>query len=112
MLLKNQLLLTTKDLYGTYAGNYDIALPCATQNEINGEAAKRLVAQGVKVVSEGANMPSDLDAIKVYKENGIFYGTCQAANAGGVAVSALEMSQNSLRLHGLVKKLMDVSKTS
>lgn len=58
----------------TYAGNYDIALPCATQNEINGEAAKRLVAQGVICVSEGANMPSDLDAIKVYKENGIFYG--------------------------------------
>ena len=82
----------------TYAGNYDIALPCATQNEINGEAAKRLVAQGVKVVSEGANMPSDLDAIKVYKENGILYGPAKAANAGGVAVSALEMSQNSLRL--------------
>ncbi|MDU6352324.1 MAG: NADP-specific glutamate dehydrogenase, partial [Streptococcus mitis] len=82
----------------TYAGNYDIALPCATQNEINGEAAKRLVAQGVICVSEGANMPSDLDAIKVYKENGIFYGPAKAANAGGVAVSALEMSQNSLRL--------------
>ena len=49
----------------TYTGNYDIALPCATQNEINGEAAKRLVAQGVICVSEGANMPSDLDAIKV-----------------------------------------------
>ena len=82
----------------TYAGNYDIALPCATQNEINGEAAKRLVAQGIICVSEGANMPSDLDAIKVYKENGIFYGPAKAANAGGVAVSALEMSQNSLRL--------------
>ncbi|MDU3189872.1 MAG: glutamate dehydrogenase [Streptococcus mitis] len=82
----------------TYAGNYDIALPCATQNEINGEAAKRLVGQGVICVSEGANMPSDLDAIKVYKENGIFYGPAKAANAGGVAVSALEMSQNSLRL--------------
>ena len=82
----------------TYAGNYDIALPCATQNEINGDAAKRLVAQGVICVSEGANMPSDLDAIAVYKENGIFYGPAKAANAGGVAVSALEMSQNSLRL--------------
>ena len=82
----------------TYAGNYDIALPCATQNEINGEAAKRLVAQGVICVSEGANMPSDLDAIKVYKENGILYGPAKAANAGGVAVSALEMSQNGLRL--------------
>ena len=82
----------------TYAGNYDIALPCATQNEINGEAAKRLVAQGVICVSEGANMPSDLEAIKVYKENGILYGPAKAANAGGVAVSALEMSQNSQRL--------------
>ncbi|MCP9082081.1 NADP-specific glutamate dehydrogenase [Streptococcus sp. CF10-1] len=82
----------------TYAGNYDIALPCATQNEINGDAAKRLVTQGVICVSEGANMPSDLDAIKVYKENGILYGPAKAANAGGVAVSALEMSQNSLRL--------------
>ena len=82
----------------TYTGNYDIALPCATQNEINGEAAKRLVNQGVICVSEGANMPSDLEAIKVYKENGILYGPAKAANAGGVAVSALEMSQNSLRL--------------
>ena len=82
----------------TYAGNYDIALPCATQNEIDGDAAKRLVAQGVKVVSEGANMPSNIDAINVYKENGILYGPAKAANAGGVAVSALEMSQNSQRL--------------
>ena len=63
-------------------------------------------------VSEGANMPSDLDAIKVYKENGIFYGPAKAANAGGVAVSALEMSQIAFASHGLVKKLMDVSKTS
>ena len=54
----------------TYTGNYDIALPCATQNEINGEAAKRLVAQGVICVSEGANMPSDLDAIKECKIGG------------------------------------------
>ena len=82
----------------TYTEKYDIALPCATQNEINGEAAKRLVAQGVICVSEGANMPSDLDAINVYKENGLLYGPAKAANAGGVAVSALEMSQNSLRL--------------
>lgn len=82
----------------TYAGNYDIALPCATQNEIDGDAAKRLVAQGVKVVSEGANMPSNLEAIHVYKENGVLYGPAKAANAGGVAVSALEMSQNSQRL--------------
>ena len=105
MLQKNQLLHTTKVRVWTYTGNYDIALPCATQNEINGEAAKRLVAQGVICVSEGANMPSDLEAIKVYKENGILYGPAKAANAGGVAVSALEMSQNSLVFHGHVKKL-------
>lgn len=82
----------------TYEGAFDIALPCATQNEINGEAAKRLVAQGVRCVSEGANMPSNLDAIAVYKEHNLLYGPAKAANAGGVAVSALEMSQNSLRL--------------
>ena len=83
---------------GVWNVKVDIALPCATQNEIDGDAAKRLVAQGVKVVSEGANMPSNIDAINVYKENGILYGPAKAANAGGVAVSALEMSQNSLRL--------------
>ena len=82
----------------TYEGSFDIALPCATQNEINGEAAKRLVSQGVRCVSEGANMPSNLDAIAVYKEHNLLYGPAKAANAGGVAVSALEMSQNSLRL--------------
>lgn len=82
----------------TYEGSFDIALPCATQNEINDEAAKRLVAQGVRCVSEGANMPSNLDAIAVYKEHNLLYGPAKAANAGGVAVSALEMSQNSLRL--------------
>ncbi|NQJ70293.1 NADP-specific glutamate dehydrogenase [Streptococcus suis] len=81
-----------------YAGKADIALPCATQNEINGEQAAALVKNGVYCVAEGANMPSDLDAIKVYKENGVLYGLAKAANAGGVAVSALEMSQNSLRL--------------
>ncbi|HEM5996696.1 TPA: NADP-specific glutamate dehydrogenase [Streptococcus suis] len=81
-----------------YAGKADIALPCATQNEINGEQATALVKNGVYCVAEGANMPSDLDAIKVYKENGVLYGLAKAANAGGVAVSALEMSQNSLRL--------------
>ena len=79
----------------TYAGNYDIALPCATQNEIDGDAAKRLVAQGVKVVSEGANMPSNIDAINVYKENGILYGPAKAANAGGVAVSTSTFLQTS-----------------
>ncbi|WP_155965338.1 NADP-specific glutamate dehydrogenase [Streptococcus ruminantium] len=81
-----------------YDGKADIALPCATQNEINGEQAATLIKNGVYCVAEGANMPSDLEAIKVYKENGVLYGLAKAANAGGVAVSALEMSQNSLRL--------------
>ncbi|MHA0856910.1 NADP-specific glutamate dehydrogenase [Paenibacillus sp. CMAA1364] len=76
----------------------DIALPCATQNEIDEEAAKLLVKNGVKAVAEGANMPSTLAAIDVFLENGILFGPAKAANAGGVAVSALEMSQNSMRL--------------
>lgn len=78
--------------------SYQIALPSATQNEITGEIAKKLIANGVYAVAEGANMPSDLDAIKVYQDNQVLYGPAKAANAGGVAVSALEMSQNSLRL--------------
>lgn len=81
-----------------YDGHVDIALPCATQNEIDADKAARLVKNGVYCVAEGANMPSNLDAIKTYKENGVLYGLAKAANAGGVAVSALEMSQNSLRL--------------
>ena len=76
----------------------DIALPCATQNEINGEAAKKLIANGCWCVAEGANMPSDSDAIDTYQAAGILYMPAKAANAGGVAVSALEMSQNSERL--------------
>ncbi|MGT2799904.1 NADP-specific glutamate dehydrogenase [Streptococcus marmotae] len=82
----------------TYEGKADIALPCATQNEIDGAAAARLVKNGVYCVAEGANMPSNLEAIHTYQENGVLYGLAKAANAGGVAVSALEMSQNSLRL--------------
>ncbi len=76
----------------------DIALPCATQGEINAESAKVLVANGTKVVAEGANMPSTLDAIEVFQSNGVLFGPAKAANAGGVACSALEMSQNSQRL--------------
>ena len=76
----------------------DIALPCATQNEINQAQAERLVKNAIKMVAEGANMPSDSEAIEVYRENQIHYGPGKAANAGGVAVSALEMSQNSMRL--------------
>ncbi len=76
----------------------DIALPCATQNEIDGESAQILVKNGCKVVSEGANMPSTPDAINTYLANGIIYGPAKAANAGGVATSGLEMTQNSMRL--------------
>ena len=76
----------------------DIALPSATQNEINGEAAKTLIANGVFAVSEGANMPSTPEAIKVFQDAKILYSPGKAANAGGVSVSGLEMSQNSERL--------------
>ena len=76
----------------------DIALPCATQNEIDGESAKILVKNGCKVVSEGANMPSTPEAIDTYLANGVLYGPAKAANAGGVATSGLEMCQNSMRL--------------
>ena len=76
----------------------DIALPSATQNEIDGDDARTLVANGVFAVSEGANMPSTPEAIKVFQEAGLLYAPGKAANAGGVAVSGLEMSQNSERL--------------
>jgi glutamate dehydrogenase (NADP+) len=76
----------------------DIALPCATQNELNEEQAKALVANGVIAVAEGANMPSTPGAIRVFQEAKILYSPGKAANAGGVAVSGLEMSQNSERL--------------
>ena len=76
----------------------DIALPCATQNEINKESAEALVKNGCTVVCEGANMPSTPEAIEVYLSNGVLYGPAKAANAGGVATSGLEMSQNSERL--------------
>ena len=83
---------------GVWTVKGDIALPCATQNEIDEESAKALVANGCKVVCEGANMPSTPEAIAVYQDNGLLYGPAKAANAGGVAVSGLEMSQNSYRL--------------
>jgi glutamate dehydrogenase (NADP+) len=76
----------------------DVAMPCATQNELNEEEAKILVANGCFVISEGANMPSTPEAVAVFTEAKILYGPGKAANAGGVAVSGLEMSQNSLRL--------------
>ena len=77
----------------------DIALPCATQNEINGDNAKTMISNGCKVVSEGANMPTDPDAVNIFLDAGILFGPGKAANAGGVATSGLEMSQNSMRLN-------------
>ncbi len=82
---------------GIWTIKCDIALPCATQNEIGEESAKALVANGVKAVAEGANMPSTPEAIEVFQKNGVLFGPAKAANAGGVATSALEMSQNSMR---------------
>ncbi|HOF05928.1 MAG TPA: NADP-specific glutamate dehydrogenase [Syntrophales bacterium] len=76
----------------------DIALPCATQNEIDGSHAAALVKNGCFCVAEGANMPSTPEAVKIFQENNILYGPGKAANAGGVATSGLEMSQNSLKL--------------
>ncbi|MCP4218777.1 MAG: NADP-specific glutamate dehydrogenase [bacterium] len=75
----------------------DVAFPSATQNEINAKDAQNMVNNGVKAISEGANMPTTPDGINIYMENKIMYGLGKAANAGGVAVSGLEMSQNSLR---------------
>ena len=83
---------------GVWSVKCDIALPCATQGEINLESAKLLIANGCQVVAEGANMPSTLEAIEYYLQSKILFGPAKAANAGGVAVSALEMSQNSERL--------------
>tara|TARA_Y100000031_G_scaffold45920_1_gene52491 strand:- start:294 stop:1631 length:1338 start_codon:yes stop_codon:yes gene_type:complete len=77
----------------------DIALPCATQNEINGDNAKTMISNGCKVVSEGANMPTDSEAVNIFIDAGILFGPGKAANAGGVATSGLEMSQNSMRLN-------------
>jgi glutamate dehydrogenase (NADP+) len=77
----------------------DVALPCAVQNELNEEDAKKLVANGCKLVAEGANMPSTPGAISVLQDSGIMYAPGKAANAGGVATSGLEMSQNSIRLY-------------
>ncbi len=106
----------TEGCSGIWSVPCDIALPCATQNEINGESAALLVKNGCKVVSEGANMPSTPEAIETYLANGILYGPAKAANAGGVATSGLEMSQNSERLswtfeevdaklHGIMKSI-------
>jgi glutamate dehydrogenase (NADP+) len=90
--------LSVWDVIKEHGLKIDMAYPSATQNEINVDHAKALVKNGCYCVSEGANMPSTLDAIKVYMENNVLYGPAKAANAGGVATSGLEMSQNSQRL--------------
>ena len=76
----------------------DVALPCATQNELDESSAQTLVDNGVKVVAEGANMPSTLEAVDIFQKNNVLFGPGKAVNAGGVAVSALEMAQNSARI--------------
>jgi len=97
----------------------DIALPCATQNELNEQEAKTLVANGCMLVSEGANMPSTPDAIEVFQNAKILFAPGKASNAGGVATSGLEMSQNSLRMNwsreevdGKLKHIMKAIHTS
>ncbi len=85
-------------LNGLWGVNVDVALPCATQNELNGEEAKMLVANNVIAVAEGANMPCTPEAVEVFQKGGVLFAPGKASNAGGVATSGLEMSQNSLRL--------------
>ena len=76
----------------------DVALPCATQNELDGESARALVENGCYAVAEGANMPSTPEAVEIFQKAGVLFAPAKAANAGGVATSGLEMSQNSQRL--------------
>jgi glutamate dehydrogenase (NADP+) len=97
----------------------DVALPCATQNELDHDDAQTLVRNGVKCVAEGANMPCTLDAVKVFEHSGVLYAPGKASNAGGVATSGLEMSQNAMRLswdrdevdgrlHGIMRSIHEV----
>ncbi len=83
---------------GIWSVKCDVALPCATQNELDGDSAKALVANGCFAVAEGANMPSTPEAVAVFQAAGVLFAPAKASNAGGVATSGLEMSQNSLRL--------------
>ena len=83
---------------GIWTVKCDIALPCATQNELDKDGAEALVKNGCFAVAEGANMPSTPEAVHTFQKNGILFGPAKAANAGGVATSGLEMSQNSQRL--------------
>lgn len=111
----------TEGCTGVWTIPCDIALPCATQNEIDGNSAQTLIKNGCKVVGEGANMPSNLEAIDTFLEAGVLFGPAKAANAGGVAVSALEMAQDSSRtfwtfeevdakLHNIMKNIYAASK--
>ena len=85
----------------------DVALPCATQNEISLEDAKQLIGNGVQVVCEGANMPTELDAMNQFMADGVLFGPAKAANAGGVAVSGLEQSQNAMRISWTKEEVND-----
>lgn len=102
----------TEGCKGIWSIPCDVALPCATQNELDGEGAKMLVKNGVIAVAEGANMPSTPDAVELFLEKGVLFGPAKAANAGGVATSGLEMSQNSMRyswsFEEVDKKLKDI----
>ena len=106
----------TEGCSGIWTIKCDVALPCATQNEINEDSAKALIANGVQLVCEGANMPSTPEAIAAFQNAGVLFGPAKAANAGGVATSGLEMTQNSERiywsaeevdekLHGIMKNI-------
>ena len=88
----------TEGCRGIWTTKCDIALPCATQNELDLDSAKALVANGVMLVAEGANMPTTPDAVAYFQASGVMFGPAKAANAGGVATSGLEMTQNSMRL--------------
>ena len=92
---------------GVWSVKVDIALPCATQNELLIDDAKALIANGCKVVAEGANMPTTLEATEYFLENGVLFAPGKAANAGGVATSALEMTQNSERLSWTFEEVDD-----
>ncbi|MGE7926227.1 NADP-specific glutamate dehydrogenase [Lysinibacillus xylanilyticus] len=95
----------TEGCTGIWTIPCDIALPCATQNEINGDSARTLISNGVKAIGEGANMPSDLEAINEFLNADVLFGPAKAANAGGVAVSALEMAQDSSRVFWSFEKV-------
>ncbi|KAH0569345.1 Glutamate dehydrogenase [Spironucleus salmonicida] len=91
--------------WAVYEGKVDVIMPCATQNEVNGTEAERVIKLGLRYVSEGANMPSNDDAIHAYHSSKVFYGPAKASNAGGVATSGLEMTQNSNRLQWSAEKV-------